>query len=260
MKKYLWMIFFTLFLAVTLNAGWVIEYEYTRPESESYISTLYIDKGKLVQESEKDIFIFNYETEEVRIISHKEKSYYDGSIDEFLSFASSMKAQIEESMKNIPAEQRKMVEQMMGNRQPKITIKNTGETAKILGYKTIIYEQEVISPGMMGMGGTTYKTKEYISKDFLEKVVLKEIGKKDIDRISKKLKKAMSQFGTFNNNFNVVGETEGGVSLKSITYNADGDKESETKIVSVKTGKIPSSVLTPPSTYKRRTLKDFYKH
>lgn len=247
MKKFLWVILTVGFL----KAGWIIKFEEKGPQMPADTSTNYISNGILANVSKDDVFIINFKTEKITFISHREKEYYEGTVDEFVSalsgIHSSMKKEMQEMMKDMPPEQRKMMEKMMSG--PEVKVEKTGKTAKVLGYNTVIYNIKVTTPGPMK---STYKTEDYISPDL--KIVPSEISKEDAERISKKFEKLTSQAGMFD-----IGKIEEGFSLKSVTYGPDGKKMSETRAISVKKGGIPSSVLKIPAGYKKaRGFKELY--
>ncbi len=247
MKKFLWIVL----IAGLLKAGWIIKFEEKGAQMPPDTSTNYISNGVLASVSEDEVFIINFKTEKIMFISHKEKEYYEGTVDEFISALSgvhsSMKKEMEEMMKKMPPEQRKMMEKMMSG--PEIKIEKTGKTAEVLGYNTVIYNIEVTTPGPMK---STYKTESYISPDL--KFVPSEISKEDAERVSKKFEKLTSQAGMF-----TIGKIEEGFTLKSVTYGSDGKNMSETRAILVKKGDIPSSVLEIPAGYKKAgSFKELY--
>jgi len=239
MKKFL----LVLIIAGVLNAGWIIKFKEEEQGEKSETTVTYISKGKMVFESKENVIILDYKNEIIRMIDHEEKSYIETTVDEFINMYSGMKKEMEEMMKEMPPQQREMMEKMM---KPKININKTSKTEKILGYNTFVYEVKVETHTPMGTMKT--RSEEYIapSADF----IFSEISKEDIEKISKKFEKIMagSEF------FNIVGKIEKGFILKWISYD-EGDKiTSKGEAISINKGEIPPSLLKIPKGYKKEEI------
>ncbi len=254
MKKFLW----GIFIIGTLKAGWVIKYEnkfYAPAETKTLPETIafYISKGIIVHETKDMVFIMDLKKEELKIISHNDKSYSQGTIDEYISSISEMKSEMEEMMKErmkeLPPEAKEMMEKMMGRMEPEIKIEKTDKTLKILGYNAILYKIEYTTPHPMK---ATVKTEMYITPDL--KFVPSEINEEDVKRIEKKFEKVGPEFGV-----QMIGELGKGCTLKLITYGQDGEKLAEMTAISIKKGEIPGSLLKIPPGYKEIKFEDIYK-
>ena len=239
MKKFL-LVFIIIGI---LNAGWIIKFKEEAEGEKPETTTCYISKGVMVFESKEDVVLLDYKNEIIRMIDHKEKSYIETTVDEFINMYSGMKKVMEEMMEEMPPQQREMMEKMM---KPKININKTSETEKILGYNTFVYEveTEIYTP----MGERSTKSKEYIapSADF----ILSEISKEDIEKISKKFEKIApsSEF------LNIIGKIEKGFILKWIYYGEGNKIINKGEAISINKGEIPPSLLKVPKGYKKKEI------
>ncbi|MEO0245691.1 MAG: hypothetical protein ABIM82_05035, partial [candidate division WOR-3 bacterium] len=209
----------------------------------------YISKGIIVFETKENVFIFDFKKEIIRIIDHDEKSYAEGTIDEYISFIEGMHSRMMKKMEEIPPEQRKMMEEMMKMMQPKINIKKLDRSEKILGYNTEVYEVEVETGGMYPV---KMKSQNYISPDL--KFVPSEISKEDAEKISKKFEKIKDKYGFSN----IIGKIEEGFTLKSISYDEKGEEIYRTQAISINKGEIPPSLIQIPKGYEKEELKDIF--
>ncbi len=128
----------TAFLIVSfsfLNAGvrLLTEYE-SYPEKEKLTHTAYLEKDRLrvdIKGEKTDMsVIFKSDKERFFFLNHKNKSYTEITKEEIKRIKEKMEEgikEMEKSLKNLPPEQRKMVEEMMKNKMkpevPKITYK-----------------------------------------------------------------------------------------------------------------------------------------
>ncbi|MEO0240324.1 MAG: hypothetical protein ABIM83_02550, partial [candidate division WOR-3 bacterium] len=119
MKKLLWI----CGIIGIIHAGWIIKFEEKEKNEKPETTNTYISKGIIVFETKENVFIFDFKKEIIRIIDHDEKSYAEGTIDEYISFIEGMHSRMMKKMEEIPPEQRKMMEEMMKMMQPKINIK-----------------------------------------------------------------------------------------------------------------------------------------
>lgn len=245
MKKFLWV----CSTVSIIYAGWIIKFEEKIKGEKPETTSAYISKGIMVFENKENVFVFDFKKEIIRIIDHEEKSYTEGTIDEYISFIEGMHSKMMEKMEEIPPEQRKMIEEMMKMTQPKIKIRKLDKKEKILGYNTDVYEVEVETEGMHPV---KTKSENYISPDL--KFVPSEISKEDAEKISKKFEKIRDKYGFSN----IIGKIEEGFILKSISYDFKGEEIYRSQAISINKGEIPSSLIQIPKGYKKKELENIF--
>jgi len=108
-----------------------------------------------VGDQEDSEMIFRGERREMIVVDHDDKSYMvidEAMIDSISEQLSGYEAQMREALKDVPPEQRAMVEQMMKGRmpapakapaRPKTELRNTGERDTKNGYPSVKYEATV---------------------------------------------------------------------------------------------------------------------
>ncbi len=172
MKKIttLMMAFAVLLFAAQLTAG--VEYkvdvkDYSTSTPETDETTVLADGKKLKMKAKKDAndeMIFRGDKREMVVVDHKEKSYMVINKEVIAEMGKKMQAtvdqsmsQVNEALKNLPADKRAMVEKMMKEKMPnagaappppptagmakfKSEFKNTGERGMQNGYSSIKYE------------------------------------------------------------------------------------------------------------------------
>lgn len=245
MKKFLWI----FGIIGIINAGWIIKFEEKEKDEKPETTNTYISKGMIVFESKENVFIFDFKKEIIKIIDHDEKSYAEGTVDEYISFMEGMHSKMMERMEEIPPQQRKMMEEMMKMMQPKISIRKLDKSEKILGYDTNVYEIEVETGGMYPV---KTKSENYISPDL--KFVPSEISKEDAEKISKKFEKIRDKFGFSN----IIEKIEEGFILKSVSYDAKGKEIYKSQAILINKGEIPPALIQIPKGYKKEELKDIF--
>ncbi|MDH3647646.1 MAG: DUF4412 domain-containing protein [Gammaproteobacteria bacterium] len=147
--------------AGSVGAGVVYEidatdHEQSPPKSESIQSAV---EGRALKMSfatgadrRQGDWIYHADRREMIVVDHENRSYHvmDKSTSQQINEqVSSAMAQMQEALKNVPADQRAMVEQMMKQRMPKAKapaqaskseLKRTGERADKNGYPCVKYE------------------------------------------------------------------------------------------------------------------------
>ncbi len=151
-----------LFLQAPLFAGVVFEVETTdhssqTPKAESWEIAAEGKNLKMEvragEEGPDDTAIFRGDRREMVVVDHSEKSYMvmdKEMISSVGTQVSSAMAQVQEALKNVPEDQRAMVEKMMKERmpsgmdqkpeRPKAQVKKTGERAEMQGYPCVRYD------------------------------------------------------------------------------------------------------------------------
>lgn len=228
-----------------LHAGWVIKFKEESKGMPPETTTAYISKGIVLHESKDGVFILDFKKEMIKIVSHKDKSYYEGTVDDFVSSLESIYTMMQKGLEGMPPEQKKMMEKMM---KPEINIKKTDKKEKVLGYNTVVYEIEVTLPGPMKM---KQKTEEYLAPDL--KFVPSEISKEDAEKIAKKFEKIREKFKFFE-----VGKMKEGFVLKFVSYGPSGEIIHKKEAISIEEGDIPSSLLKIPTGYKEEEINKLF--
>lgn len=208
--------------------------------------------------------IYRGERREMVMVDHGEKSYM--VIDEAMMKSvsaqlSSAEAQIQEALKNVPADQRAMVEQMMKQRMPQqaqapakrnVSINKTGERGARNGYDTVRYD--VMISGR--------KTQELWVAPWDEV----EGGEEALDAFHDmaafftELRESTPFFGGGddgdNNVFEYMKELDG-FPVVTVDYDASGNVIGESSLKSSRKQSIDSAVFEPPAGYKRRQMPGF---
>ncbi|MDH3588503.1 MAG: DUF4412 domain-containing protein [Gammaproteobacteria bacterium] len=132
--------------------------------SGSTVTEILIDGKniKITESGSSEDFIYNGQRRQMITVDHLEKRYmtmdvetakemYGGMREQSASFGGEANRMMQEALKNVPADQRAMVEEMMKNKMPQgqmpqtsapsvSEVKKTKERAKKAGYPTVKYE------------------------------------------------------------------------------------------------------------------------
>lgn len=137
-KKWSLLMVFAAFLYMVLpaDAGWIM--------LEQNGDKTLISNGRLKGASEGVSWIFNGPENEMVFIRDGQKIYWRGQADDYCAGSASM---IEQMMKAMPEDQRKLMEQMTpkGNQSQghKVTVEKDGAGGTIAGFKTMKYQVKV---------------------------------------------------------------------------------------------------------------------
>lgn len=124
-----------------------------RKENDEGVSKFYYMPGmyKAVMEDGQNAVIIRLDKEKMLVVDNKEKTYQEMTFAEMETMMKGVGSKMQEAMKqmekemaNMPEEQRKMVEQMMGKNpmkkgETKVDVKKTGETKTISKYSCTKY-------------------------------------------------------------------------------------------------------------------------
>jgi len=147
-SSFLLAILLLFLVATSAQAGWVIH------EKEGGNQTVfYIQDNHMRTEAGGQIILMDLDKQEMFFLSPTRKLYWGGKVAEFKKFMektmgqmNQMLSQMKEAMKNMPPEQRKAMMEMMKQNMPakqpppKVTVRDTGQTGKVAGYKVRKYE------------------------------------------------------------------------------------------------------------------------
>jgi hypothetical protein len=118
-------------------------------------------KMRVEMDSKTNAVITRMDQEKMYFLDLGEKTYWTMTYAEFeaqMKEASDQMAQLRDKMKDMPEEQRKMIEKMMGNpatKDPVIVVKKTGERKTVSGYACTRYNVAADGKEMMTMWATT---------------------------------------------------------------------------------------------------------
>lgn len=120
-----------------------------KEEGKDMVTKSYYAPKRMKVESGRDEYlIFRMDQEKIYTVKPEDKTYYVMTFKDIEQVGKKVNAEmakLEEQMKQMPEEQRKMMEQMMGDRMPgkkkphKFDVKKTGEKRAISGYACVKY-------------------------------------------------------------------------------------------------------------------------
>ena len=257
-----------LFLATRASAGVVIEIETLDHRLNESGTVLSVVDGKNMKmtivsggEHEKAEMIFRGERREMIVVDHDDKSYMvinEAMIDELGDQLSGYEAQMREALKDVPPEQRAMVEQMMKGRMPapakaparsNVEFRNTGDRDTRNGYPSVKYEATIDGR----------KTQEYWVTD-ADNI---DGGDDAIEAFRamasflKQMRDSLPDFGADqdanDNPFEYMQEMEG-FPVVTYEYASDGSIATESSLRSATQRTVEPAEFEPPSAYKRRDM------
>jgi len=262
MKKTL---FLLLFIQLSVSAGVVFEIE-TKDHKNDNPTTAhaYADGRNLKMEIQADQkgkegeLIFR--GDELVIVDHDKKSYmvFDKEAMKSLSGqVSQATSMMEDALKNVPAEQRAMVEKMMKERMPKTkpqkstrSVKNTGVRKKINGYPCV--RHDAFNKGK--------KTRELWVTDW-DNVDGGGDAREAFEGLAKFFKQMMDSIGEMTGGQSPIGDNPfaemdelGGFPVLTRGFGENGELEDESTLKSSKRQRLDPSEFEPPSGYKRRSM------
>ena len=123
-------------VVATVEAGWVMQ----EKEGDQTL----ISKGRLKSSADNISWILDGPGNKVYFIDGHRKTYASGTVEDYCGATATL---VEQTMKNLPAEQRKSLEQMMkkDNEEARHTVEvmGAGDGGNVAGLKTVKYKVEV---------------------------------------------------------------------------------------------------------------------
>jgi hypothetical protein len=227
-------------LAVTVEAGWMMQ----EKEGDQTL----ISKGRLKSSADNISWILDGPGSKVYFIDGHEKTYATGTVEDYCGATAAL---VEQTMKNLPAEQRKMMEQMMkkDNEEARhtVSVKGAGDGGSVAGLKTVKYKVEV--------DGELYE-EIWLATD---SDLLNEF--KSLKPLLRKFSTCVSTFGTEftpENSPEYLQLMERGVEVKSIAY-SDGSPEPVTDVVKLEKKDLPEAEFSVPRGYRQITFEEMLK-
>jgi hypothetical protein len=204
------------------------------------------------------------EQPEMIVIDHEKKSYFvmdREQIEEVAGQVNQAMAQMEEALKNVPEEQRAMVEQMMKKRMPKqqapagpsSELRKTGERGEKNGYPCVKYE--VLRKGeIIGeMWVTEWKNVESSGEVQAVFGEMAEFFRSMLDSFSS-MAGAGGVADEMDSSFFGHMKDLGGFPVLTRNFQDDGSLEGESTLRSAKRQTIDPDAFEPPSGYKRQEM------
>jgi hypothetical protein len=224
-------------MVVPADAGWVM--------LEQNGEKALISNGRLKGTSKGVSSIFNGPKKEIIFIHDGQNIYWRGTVDDYCSNLTTL---LEQMMKGMPEELRKMREQMMakGNQPPdhKVTVEKKGNGETIAGLKT-----------------TKYRV--MVDGELFEEVWLTTDASlmKEYEPLVPLLQKFSSCLGSMNMEFTPEKSAdyqklwEAGYQLKGVKYEL-GSPQTETDVVKIEKADIPDQEFEVPAGYQQRSFAE----
>ena len=227
-------------LAVTVEAGWIMQ----EKEGDQTL----ISKGRLKSSADNISWILDGPGNKVYFIDGHEKTYATGTVEDYCGATAAL---VEQTMKNLPAEQRKSMEQMMkkdnAEARHTVSVMGAGDGGRVAGLKTVKYKVEV--------DGELYE-EIWLATD---SDLLNEF--KSLKPLLRKFSTCASTFGTEftpENAPEYLQLMERGVEVKSIAY-TDGSPEPVTDVVKLEKKDLPEAEFSVPRDYRQVTFEEMLK-
>ena len=213
-------------------------------------------------------FILDLNAETFTQVNYRDQTYMSAKVQEYVQMIQgAMKkatSAMEESMKDMSPEQRKMMEQMMGSRMPqagsgpeacpeppKIEMRKTGQQATIAGYKAVGYE-------MLADGKP--QSELWIAKDI---PAWKELDPKKLEHVMGEMMKAVPRCGPGRARQGGFGRDQAwklaaeGYPVRTVDRHGSGTTVEVTK---AENRSVPAAEFQPPANFTRQNLKDMMEH
>lgn len=204
-----------------------------------------ISNGRLKGTSEGVSWIFNGPKKEMIFIHDGQNFYWRGTVDDYCSSSAAM---LEQMMKGMPEEQRKMMEQMMakGNQSAghKVAVVKNGNGETIAGLKTMKYKVLVDGELFEEVWLTTDASLMRAYKPLLPMLQKFNscLGSMDMEFTPEKSAEYQKLWET-------------GFQLKSVRYES-GSPETETDVVKMEKADIPDQEFEVPAGYQQRSFAE----
>lgn len=272
-----WILALGIFLlsAAPLSAGVVYEievrdHEQSPPTTESIETAVegrHLKMGMASQgRGPQGDLIWRGDRREMVVVDHEERMYMvmdRASMEAMAGQVNSAMSQMQEALKNVPADQRAMVEKMMKQNMPEQApsqnsarsarrdeLKNTGERAKKAGYPCVKYE--ILS------GGRKVRELWVTDWDNIEGGEESVEVYEDMADFFRELMDAMPKFGQddsgMDDDFFAYLKELGGYPVVDKEFADDGTLESEATLRSARRQDLDPDAFEPPSGYKRQEM------
>ncbi len=263
----------TFLIALPAGAGVVFEIETTDHQQsppKTQASEGYVEGKNLKMEiaagrhNDKGDMIYRGDRREMVVVDHSEKSYIvmnEQAVQQMADQVSSAMSQVEEALKNVPADQRAMMEKMLKDRmppgttdtpsRPKSELRKTNERAEKNGYPCVKYEVFRESRKLRELWVTDWSNVEGGEEavdafegmaEFFEKLLdsIPDFGQKDGDTFDGGVFEHMRELDGF--------------PVVTREFGEDGSLTDETVLRSATRRALDPDDFEPPAGYKRRSM------
>lgn len=206
--------------------------------------------------------VFKGDKSELIMINHEDKSYVvldEAAMEALGNRMDEAMKQMQEAMKDVPADKREMVEEMMKKRMPgmaggeevELEIKKVG-SGKSGDYSCTKYDvykgqekimQHCVTPWSKIKGGDEMKTAMITMGDFMDKMA---------EKFSSSSSFAGPGVQSERNMFKLLRKMDG-FPVQTIRY-SQGEVVGESNLVSSKEQNVPAADFNPPADYKPQTI------
>ena len=243
--------------------GVVVEYEVKSPgqAKEDRMNTLWIDKDRVRAQTGGNGFIFRSDKQVLYVLQEKEGKYMEMTREDIQKMGkviSDAMAQMQEQFKDLPPEQRKMMEQMMAGKMPAggdqkkpepRTYKKTGKSETINSYPCTSYDGVRGEKRDQELWITGWKQIELTAADFKPLADMAAFMKDMMGPMAKRLESGFVQ----NYSDGEKGDGLPGIPVRTINFSERGDTITELKKVSHQA--IPADKFEVPPGLKKESME-----
>lgn len=247
-------------------AGVVIEYETKSADQgkEARKNTLWIEKDRVRAETEGSGFIFRGDKQLLWVLQEKDGRYIEMTKEQVQKMGAQVSdamAQMQEQLKDLPPEQRKMVEQMMAgkiqaggeqkNPEPR-TFKKTGKSETINGYPCVSYDAARGEKRDQELWVTDWKKIDLTAADLKGLADMGAFMKDMMGPMAKQMENGFIQ------NYSETDKGDGipGVPVRTITFSQRGDTIMEMKKIA--RASIPADRFDLPAGLKKASMESMH--
>jgi hypothetical protein len=256
------------------GAGWMIEQiEYANLGAEGTRTRQYISKNRLKTVGDSDTFIMDFAKNLFIATDQENRMYWSGTVDAYVLEVKSFqqaandlaREQMEEAMKEMPADERKSVEDRLRQtrgahassiassttKRPTVKIEPTSETASIAGQPTtkiMVYAdgkpyQEVwLAKGLTLKADLDLKRLRGIQAQ-LTRAIMADLPHRPAVEEDPAYEQLLEQ----------------GYPIKIVELGESGEAESVTEVVRLEKRDIPEREFQIPEGYRRIDLREFFR-
>ncbi|MER3447069.1 MAG: hypothetical protein C4291_09590 [Candidatus Dadabacteria bacterium] len=245
------------------HAGWIIDQAIhsaspQEPTNRRVSSTNYFSRNRFKAVQDGSILIINYNTDRIFVSDRYRKLYWSGTIDEYINgirdYMAQAKRQMEESMKDMPSEQRRAIEEEMRESggpigSGHVRIEKTSDRQTIAGYRATKY--------IVYLGENSYQ-EIWISEDL---DISKDMDMKKIEDFQNRINRTVGSVYSKGANVEESSEYqslfEKGYPLKIV--HVVGQNRGVIEVTDVKETGIPDREFEVPESYTRTTLQEIIR-